>query len=106
MTRFTILTFALLICPAPALANQVAAGRAIAELNCAACHATDLTDESPHVDAPPFRELASRYPLEALEEALAEGIDVGHRDMPIFQMTPTQMASFLAYLETIQKERE
>jgi hypothetical protein len=32
--------------------------------------------------------LEARYPLEALEEALAEGIVTGHPDMPQFALEP------------------
>lgn len=77
-------------------------GREIAELNCAGCHAIALHDTSAHREAPPFRELAQRYPLDALEEAFAEGIYTGHPDMPAFEASPEQIDALLAYLETIQ----
>ncbi|MBX3531959.1 MAG: c-type cytochrome [Rhizobiaceae bacterium] len=77
-------------------------GRQIAEFNCSECHAVGTDDESRHPEAPPFRHLSQRYPLDALEEAFAEGIYVGHPDMPTFEATPDQLAALLAYLATIQ----
>jgi len=51
-------------------------------------HAVGADGESPVPEAPPFRMLEARYPLEALEEALAEGIVTGHPDMPQFALEP------------------
>jgi len=79
-------------------------GKRLVEANCGACHATGLTDESPHADAPPFRELHKRYPIEALEEAFAEGIESGHPDMPVFNATVTQLSDILAYIATLSTE--
>lgn len=82
------------------------AGQAIAEKLCARCHAIDKTGDSPFKEAPPFRTFASKWPLESLEEALAEGIVVGHPDMPEFQFEPGQISAFLAYLESISEPAE
>jgi len=50
------------------------------------------------------RTLSSRYPLADLEEALAEGIMVGHQglEMPQFQLAGAQIQALLAYLTSIQ----
>jgi cytochrome c len=80
-------------------------GRALVEDNCAGCHATGATGDSPHTDAPPFRTLSQRYPIEALEEAFAEGIYTGHPDMPEFVVTPRQIGDIIAYLESIQEKK-
>ena len=45
----------------------------IVRTNCARCHAIDKVSESPLKVAPPFRTLHLRYPIESLEEPLAEG---------------------------------
>ncbi len=61
----------------PALAiegGDPVAGRAIAEAECAMCHAIDKTGASPNAAAPPFRTFSSKWPIEDLEEALAEGL--------------------------------
>jgi cytochrome c len=85
----------------PARAN-VQEGLAIAETYCAACHAVGRTGYSTNSSAPEFRTLAARYPIRDLEEALAEGILVGHPAMPEFVMDAQQIEDFLAYLQSIQ----
>lgn len=82
--------------------DGVAHGRALVEANCARCHAVGRDDASNHPDAPTFRTLSERYPLDALEEAFVEGITTGHPDMPEFIATPEQVADILAYIETLQ----
>ena len=82
---------------------DINAGRKFAERNCARCHAVGQTGGSPLAAAPPFRTFAERWPLESIEEALAEGIDVGHADMPEFELTPRQIRDFIGFLETIQR---
>ena len=74
----------------------------VVEANCSQCHAIARDDDSAHPDAPPFRTLSARYPIEALAEALAEGIVVGHPDMPEFVAGPDEIEAILAYLESIQ----
>jgi cytochrome c len=80
--------------------DAVERGRAIAQ-HCARCHAIGQNDQSPHKDAPPFRTFQGKWPLEQLEEALAEGIAVGHVDMPEYVFEPDQISDFLAYLATL-----
>lgn len=93
---------------APALAagqqtEEIAHGRALVEDNCIRCHGIGEADESSHPDAPEFRTLSQRYPIEALGEAFAEGIVTGHPDMPEFVATPVQTAAIIAYIESIQE---
>jgi len=76
-------------------------GQAIAQRLCAKCHAVEKTGTSPHKDAPPFRTFASKWPLESLEEALAEGIVTGHPDMPAFAFGPQDIASLIDHLHDI-----
>lgn len=90
----------------PAAANDVVeTGRSIVTENCSPCHAIGTVGDSPDPAAPPFRTFASRWPLEYLEEALAEGIVVGHStvQMPEFVFDPDQIEAIIAYLETIQE---
>ncbi len=98
------------LCNAPLLdgaaAEAIEEGRAIAETHCARCHAVGKTGDSPHADAPPFRDLRLRYPVENLEEALAEGIMTGHADMPEFQFEPQQIGAFIAYLKSLEDGRQ
>jgi len=81
--------------------EKVARGRAIAEVNCARCHAVGPTGDSPLKQAPAFRTLSAKYPLEDLAEPLAEGIVTAHKDMPIFVFSAEDIDAFLAYLDTI-----
>ncbi|PTW61714.1 cbb3-type cytochrome c oxidase subunit III [Breoghania corrubedonensis] len=81
-------------------AAQVEEGRALAEAECASCHAVGAGDESPVAEAPAFRDLSARYPVEQLEEALAEGIVTGHADMPEITWEPEQSTAFIAYLKS------
>jgi len=79
-----------------------AQGQRLARLYCASCHAIDKVSPSPLAIAPPFRTLHERYPVETLEEALAEGIMVGHPTMPQFQFDPDQIADFLLFLKSLE----
>ena len=82
--------------------SQIKVGKLIAETRCAKCHATGAEGDSPHPDAKPFRYLSENYPVADLEEALAEGIVVGHPDMPVFVLSPYEIESLITYLESIQ----
>lgn len=82
--------------------QDIKTGRIIAQANCSSCHAIGRFDKSTHPAAPPFRDLGQRYPIESLEEAFAEGISVGHRDMPEWRFDPAQIRELLAYLKSIQ----
>lgn len=82
----------------------IAEGRAFAQKHCGRCHAVGARDVSPHLQAPPFRLVAERYPSEHLAEALAEGIISGHPDMPVFVLRPEEIEAFLAYLDSLGAE--
>ena len=73
-------------------------GQQIAMRECARCHSVTREGASPHKDAPPFRDLSQKYPVEHLAEALAEGIVVGHKDMPEFLFEPDDVEALLAYI--------
>jgi cytochrome c len=79
----------------------VARGLAIAEANCARCHAVGPAGVSPLAAAPPFRTFKEHYPIDDLAESLAEGIVTGHPEMPAFDFTPEQIDDLLAYLGTL-----
>jgi cytochrome c len=70
--------------------------------NCARCHAIYETGESPLKAAPPFRTLHLRYPVESLEESLAEGTIAGHPAMPEFSFDPGQVGDVIDYLKSLQ----
>jgi len=88
--------------PALAAENELSVkGAALAQEQCGQCHATGATGESPHKEAPPFRTFASKWPLENLEESLAEGIVTGHPDMPAVTLEPDQITVLIEHLHTI-----
>lgn len=106
----TMLTSILFAASAGAAAAQeadtdamIAEGRAIAEQRCASCHAIGPDGESPEPTAPAFRALSQRYPVEDLQEALAEGITTGHPEMPEVVLEPEQIDAFIAYLKSVQQ---
>ncbi|MHB2167712.1 c-type cytochrome [Alsobacter sp. R-9] len=106
MRRVLVLTAGLVLAAAPALAaGNPARGKDIAEKKCAICHAIGTSGESPNPKAPPFRTLSERYPIDSLQEALAEGITVGHEGiaMPEFRMEPREIDDFLAFLKSVNK---
>jgi mono/diheme cytochrome c family protein len=108
--RAVILVLPLLLLAAcvsakPEPAPIEARGRAIAEANCGRCHAIGTTGDSPAPEAPPFRQLSEKYRVANLEEALAEGISVGHPMMPQFQFAPGDVDALIAYLQAIQDPR-
>lgn len=78
-------------------------GEALLTRDCARCHAVGLTGFSPRADAPAFRTLGTRYPIESLEEALGEGIMSGHPDMPEIEYEADQVGDIIDYLKSIQK---
>jgi len=86
-------------------AALIAKGHAIAQAQCARCHGIGPTDTSPHDQAPPFERFAERYPIEQLAETFAEGIVVGHNDMPPFQFQPSEIEALLAYLGSLERSR-
>jgi mono/diheme cytochrome c family protein len=90
------------IWPAPIVAQEDLAerGRIIAETSCGSCHATGANGASPISEAPPLRTFKTLWPVDNLAEALAEGIMVGHPEMPEIAMTSSQIDAFLAYLES------
>lgn len=95
------LVAALLMAPLAAAADPLEEGEALVKRNCAACHAVTQVDASPNPRAIPFRFLGRLYPIEHLEEALAEGIVVGH-EMPEFVLEVEQVAALVLYLDSIQ----
>lgn len=85
-------------------APNTLAGRRVAQ-RCKACHAVGVKGASPNTAAPTFRTLARKYPLENLQEGLAEGLVVGHaQGMPRVKLTPRQVEDFLRYLAAIQRK--
>lgn len=111
MLRSTILTLiigsvALGVSQAQAGDGDPARGHAFARQYCSKCHSVEAHKlKSPVAEAPPFATFSRYWPLEDLEESLAEGIMVGHNKypMPVFQLGPDEIADLISYLQTIQE---
>jgi cytochrome c len=78
-------------------------GLVFVQANCARCHSIDKLTQSSLRIAPPFRELHKRYPIEHLQESLAEGISTGHPSMPEFRLDPGQVSDVIAYLKSLER---
>jgi len=101
VTAFTAIA---LMVGARAAAADLKLGEALLTKDCGSCHAVGKTGDSPNKEAPPFRTLGQRYPIESLEEALGEGIVTGHPDMPEFSFDADQVGAIIAYLKSIQQK--
>jgi mono/diheme cytochrome c family protein len=88
--------------PAWALTPAEQRGKNFVVTNCSRCHAIDKVSPSPLNIAPPFRDLHRKYPIETLQESLAEGIYTGHPTMPTFTLAPDQINDVLSYLKTLE----
>ena len=99
-----LLTIAASSGAASAEATSPAAQRGLnfVRIHCAQCHAIDKVSPSALRDAPPFRTLHTKYPVENLAESLAEGIITGHPTMPQFRLDPGQVGDVIAYLKTLE----
>jgi mono/diheme cytochrome c family protein len=99
-----VIAFSALTAVTPCSADPNAmAGKAFAQANCSHCHSIDKVTQSTLAIAPPFRSLHVRYPVESLEEALAEGIMTGHPSMPEFKLDPGQISDFISFLKTLEQ---
>jgi len=80
---------------------DVQRGLSFAKHNCARCHAIGRYGTSSLNDAPPFRDLKQRYPLEDLYESFSEGIMTGHPSMPVWRLEPDQIHDLIEYMKTL-----
>jgi mono/diheme cytochrome c family protein len=81
----------------------LAQGQALLKQHCAACHEVGW-GASPNKEAPPFREIVKRYPANALEEALAEGLP-GHAPGVQYEFEPTEVDAIVRYLGSLGGKR-
>ena len=88
---------------AEAMSPAAQRGFVLLRTNCARCHAIDKISPSPLAIAPPFRTLHQRYPVEQLQEPLAEGIVTGHPTMPEFKFDPDQVGDIIAYFKSLER---
>ena len=78
-------------------------GFTLARTYCARCHSIDKVTDSPLAIAPPFRTLQKKYPVENLEESMAEGLSTGHPTMPEFRFEIDQIVDFIAFLKSLER---
>lgn len=83
-------------------AQDLAAGRRIAEAECAGCHSVGKEGRSPLSAAPAFREFGRRWSID--QGALGERVSMAHGDMPEFIFEPAEIADLVAYLLSIQEK--
>jgi mono/diheme cytochrome c family protein len=91
----------------PALPVQAASaqrGQALAQRNCAQCHAVEETGSSSESAAPPFRSLNRYVSMDELAKALRQGLLRKHPAMPEFRFTPAEVEDVIAYLRSIQAQ--
>ena len=91
-----------MVAPAAALSPAEQRGKTFVVTNCSRCHSIDKVTPSPLKIAPPFRTLHLRYPIDTLEESLAEGIVTGHPTTPQFRLEPDQIHDVISYLKTLE----
>ena len=102
MPSILLLSFVLITSPVHAAdENNVIAGQKIAKKRCGHCHAIGLKGKSRYKKAPRFVDIVSKWPVDSLAESLAEGIVVGHKAMPEFQLDPEPLGHLLAYLSSL-----
>ena len=101
----SFLLFSLVVANASAADKDLTAkGKSLVTANCSRCHAIGKEGDSPHAEAPAFRTLSNKYPVENLAESLAEGIVSGHPDMPIFVFSPHDVEAIIQYMQSIQAQ--
>jgi cytochrome c len=110
LVRAVLLTAAMILVLSPQLAKSEEAlspaaqrGLVFVRARCSQCHSVDRVGGSPLKIAPPFRTLHERYPVESLQESLAEGIVTGHPSMPEFQLDPGQVNDVITYLKSLEQ---
>ena len=91
--------------PMTAQAQDIKAGRHIAEQHCARCHAVGRKGASPFDKATPFRLIHKKYPIQNLEEAFGEGATANHLGMPDFEFSPRAVSDLLAYMQSFTPKR-
>jgi cytochrome c len=93
---------ALAASPSDVQAQAAQRGVVLARTYCAKCHSIDKVSPSPITIALPFRDIHKRYPVEQLQEGLAEGLVTGHPTMPEFRFDPGQIRDFIAFLKSLE----
>jgi mono/diheme cytochrome c family protein len=91
--------------PARSQALPPAKGRALAQRNCAMCHAIGPHGASPNPTAPPFRDLHKRFAMDDLEAGMLSDLLAGHPSMPEFRLSPAEVHDLLDYLKSLAPQK-
>jgi cytochrome c len=86
--------------PAFADVQSIRRGKVFAQANCS--YSIDRFTRSPRRAVPPFRTLYKQYPVETLQDALAEGMSTGHPRMPEFRLDSGQVGDFINFLRSLE----
>ena len=101
---FTAVALSLLVAlPVDARDDSAVRGEAFAREHCARCHTLGRRGTSPMLEAPPFRTLAGRFPVDDLADVLTEGVDRRHPAMPDFRLGPAEASDLTAYLRALRR---
>ena len=85
--------------------QRVRQGAALAERNCSPCHAIGVSDSSPNKAAPEFRTINQRRPLFWLRAPVTRGVFATHEKMPKFNLTPAEIDSVIAYINSLPEAK-
>lgn len=85
--------------------QRVHQGRLLAEKNCSRCHAVEAGGTSPNKEAPAFRNLNQRHPLYWLRQPSTRGIQATHEQMPKFNVSPSEIDTIVAYINSLSPGR-
>jgi cytochrome c553 len=73
-------------------------GKIILQEKCGRCHAIEAVGESPLKDAPPMRDIYSRFNPRELQAELSEGMVSKHKEMPQIEFSDEDVYAIQAYL--------
>ncbi len=91
--------FLLIGLSSPSMAQDAAAGRALAEQWCAACHAV-APGEGGSDQVPSFERIAKER--ERSEEWLRTWLSVPHQAMPNFSLSDQEITDLVTYLQSLR----
>ena len=88
---------------ASAQARRIERGHALAQANCASCHAVEAQGDSPNRRSPPFRTLSGQYVELTLLRKLTEIAETGHYDMPPQPVHTDEVRAIVAYINSLER---
>lgn len=81
--------------------TRIKEGQGLVEAHCSGCHAVGREGASPNPNAPQFRTLHRRHPIQALREPLTRAIAARHDEMPQFALPDAQIDRIVAYINSL-----